>query len=85
MAVNGPLAKYIDDLVLWMRNMTIEEFYLGEHDPYKKLIPFNIKTYKEYSEGKNKLRIGYLESYDIIEPTPAVRRAVSETVEFLKS
>lgn len=49
MGVNGPLAKYIDDLVLWMKNMTTEEFYLGEHDPYKKLISFDIKTFRDYS------------------------------------
>jgi hypothetical protein len=60
MAVNGPLSTSVDSLALWMKNMTQEEFYQGEHDPYKKLIPFDIKTYKEYSEGNKKLRIGYI-------------------------
>lgn len=30
------------------------------------------------------MRIGYIESLELIEPTPAVRRAVVETVAFLK-
>ena len=39
MCVNGPLSKSVDSLALWMKNMTYEEFYLGEHDAYRKLIP----------------------------------------------
>ena len=84
MCVNGPLSKSVDSLALWMRNMTEEGFYFGEHDAYKKLIPFDVKTYKEYSEGNKKLKIGYIESLELIEPTPAVRRGVAETVAFLK-
>ena len=66
MCVNGPLATSVDSMTLWMKNMTIEEFYLGEHDPYKKVIPLDINTYKEYSEGKKKLKIGFIESFDLI-------------------
>ena len=46
MAVNGPLSKSCDSLTLWMKHMTNESFWKGEHDAYKKLIPFDIKTYK---------------------------------------
>jgi hypothetical protein len=45
-AVNGPLSKSIDSLALWMKIATTEEFYLGQHDAYKNLVPFNTKVYK---------------------------------------
>lgn len=60
MCVNGPLSTSIDSLALWLKNMTVEEFYQGEHDAYKKLIPFDTKVYKEYAEGNKKPKIGYL-------------------------
>ena len=40
--------------------MTEEDFYKGEHDAYRKVIPFDIKTYREYSQNKKKLRIGVI-------------------------
>ena len=84
MCVNGPLSGSVDSLALWMKSMTYEEFYLGEHDAYRRLIPLETKTYKEYSEGTRPLRIGFIESLELIEPTPANRRGVVETVAFLK-
>ena len=60
MCCNGPLGNSVDSLCLWMKNMTTQEFYLGEHDVSKKLHSFDIKTYKEYSNNKNKLKIGYI-------------------------
>lgn len=44
------MATSIDGLALWMRQMTTEQFYNGQPDAYKKLIPFDIKAYKLAAE-----------------------------------
>lgn len=63
---------------------TSEELYEGLNDPYVKLFPFDFKEYKEYQRPSRKLRIGYIESLELIECAPTCRRAIRESVDFLK-
>lgn len=56
---NGPLARSVDSLALWMHVATNESYYEGSNDPSIKLIPFDFKLYKHVSENKKKLKIGY--------------------------
>jgi fatty acid amide hydrolase len=58
--MNGPLARSIDSLALWVYVTTTESFYEGFHDPYIKLMPFNFKLYKEIDNIRRPLRIGYI-------------------------
>lgn len=58
--MNGPLARSIDSLALWVHITTTESYYAGLHDPYIKLIPFDFKLYKQIENIKTKLRIGYI-------------------------
>ena len=39
--VLGPIARCTNDLALWMKTATCEEFYKGHNDPYVKLRPFD--------------------------------------------
>ena len=41
----GPLAKSTEDLALWFKVATNENFYQGEIDPYIKNVPFNDEKY----------------------------------------
>lgn len=80
--ITGPLGKTIEDLALWLSTMSTEEYYNGRQDPYVKLRPFNSKLYREISVKK--LVIGYLESFDLIEPSSSMKRGVRETIEILR-
>lgn len=58
--MNSPLARSIDSLALWVHITTTESYYVGFHDPYIKLIPFDFKLYKQIEKIKTKLKIGYI-------------------------
>jgi hypothetical protein len=43
--VNGPMARSIDSLALYMKIITNEQYYDEMIDPYIKLFPFDLKAY----------------------------------------
>jgi hypothetical protein len=53
----------------------LTEKYNVDNDFYTKIIPFDDKTYLSYQK-KDRLRIGYFTSNDLLETTPATQRAV---------
>jgi Asp-tRNA(Asn)/Glu-tRNA(Gln) amidotransferase A subunit family amidase len=75
--VTGPLTQTVDGAALWMKAMTDESFYAGKHDPYMKLIPFDEKLYNETFTSKKRLKIGYFDSLEMIEPAPSMIRGVA--------
>lgn len=44
--ITGPLTKSVESAALWVKAMTTESFYNGNHDPYVRLIPFDSNKYK---------------------------------------
>jgi Asp-tRNA(Asn)/Glu-tRNA(Gln) amidotransferase A subunit family amidase len=56
-SVNGPLARTVDDLALWMK-IALNEKHQVERDPYLRLIPFDEKIYLQHQKER-KLKIGY--------------------------
>ena len=76
--ITGPLGKTIGDLALWLSTMSTEQYYNGRQDPYVKLRPFNSKLYKEIPSKK--LVIGYVDSFDLIEPSASMKRGVQEAI-----
>ena len=59
-AVNGPMARSVDDLALWMK-VALNEQYQVDKDPYTKLIPFDEK--QQQIEGAFKLREVYFKFF----------------------
>jgi hypothetical protein len=49
-----------------MSVMTTEQYYAGYSDPYIKLIPFDLKLYKQAQNPQKKLRIGYFKHLEMI-------------------
>ena len=80
--ITGPLGKSVGDLALWLSTMSTEQYYNGTQDPYVKLRPFNSKLYKEIPAKK--LVIGYVDSFDLIEPSASMKRGVQETIQILR-
>lgn len=80
--ITCPLAKSVGDLALWLSTMSTEEYYKGSQDPYVKLRPFNYKLYKEIPAKK--LVIGFIDSFDLIEPSASMKRGVQETIQILR-
>ena len=78
----GPLAKSTEDLALWLKVATNEDFYQGQIDPYVKNIPFNDEKYLK--SGKKHHTIGYFKNFDVFESTRASHRAIDETIAILK-
>jgi hypothetical protein len=37
----GPLGKSVDDIALWLKTVTDENYYKNSCDPYIKIFPFN--------------------------------------------
>jgi hypothetical protein len=58
-----------------MKTVTNEALFKGKNDPYNKNLPFDTKIYKEFQTKKN-LRIGYVKSLELVESSPASKRAV---------
>ena len=80
-SVNGPLARSVEDLALWMKTVCHQPFHTRP-DYFHRTVDFDVKKYK--SHAHQKLRIGYIKSYSIIEASPASQRAVEEVVALLK-
>ncbi|KAL2813849.1 amidase signature domain-containing protein [Aspergillus granulosus] len=76
LSVNGPMAKTLEEIVLWASTVVGQEPWLT--DP--KCVPIPWRTVKP----KDKLKIAVLYDDGIVTPTPPVARALSETVEKLK-
>lgn len=82
----GPLGSSPDDLALMMICATDVKHYQDnpKSDAYAQIVPFDTKLYKEISQSRG-LRIGYFESLQMVETTPASRRAVMEAVNAIRS
>ncbi|KAL3464859.1 amidase signature domain-containing protein [Aspergillus heterothallicus] len=72
LSVNGPMAKTLDEVVLWASTVVGQQPWLT--DPKCLPIPWRSVTPKE------KLRIGVLYTDGIVTPTPPVARGLKETV-----
>lgn len=77
MSVNGPMAKTLDDIVLFSKSVVDSEPWLV--DP--KCLPIPWRSV----EPKKKLKIAVLWNDKVVTPTPPVARALKETVEKLKT
>lgn len=75
----GPLARCVDDLELALQVLVPAN---GEHeDPMVPPVPLQSSRDVDLSQ----LRIGYYETDDMFIPSPAIRRAVNESMESLRS
>lgn len=76
MSVNGPMAKTLDDIVLFSKTIVDAQPWL--QDP--KCLPIPWRPV----EDKKSLKIAVLWNDGVVKPTPPVTRALKETVEKLK-
>ncbi|KAL4962410.1 amidase signature domain-containing protein [Aspergillus stella-maris] len=76
-SVNGPMAKTLDEIVLWAKTVVGQQPWLI--DP--KCLPIPWRPV----EVKKPLKIGVLYHDGLVTPTPPVARALEETVSKLKS
>jgi hypothetical protein len=83
--VIGPLGSSPNDLALIMKVSTELSSYEDnpQRDPYTKIFPFDVQLYKNISQSRT-FKIGYFETLDFIETSPASRRAVNEVVNVLR-
>ncbi|KAL2861175.1 amidase signature domain-containing protein [Aspergillus lucknowensis] len=77
LSVNGPLAKTLEEVVLWARTVVGQQPWI--RDP--KCLPIPWRSV----EPKQKLKIAVLWHDGIVMPTPPVTRALKETVDKLKT
>jgi len=72
----GPIARTVEDCVMFMKATLVPEMFT---DPTVPPIPFNLYEYKI----KDKLKIGWFESDGWFEPCATSKRAVRETIDAL--
>jgi len=77
-SVAGPIARTVDDCVLFLRSVWIPEYY--KFDNKMVPLPFNLKVY----EKKASFTIGYFVTDDWFEPCDAVKRGLLETITALE-
>ena len=75
-SVNGPLARTLEDVVLFSKTVVGMEPW--RHDP--KCLPMPWRAV----EPKPKLKLAVLWNDGVVTPTPPVQRALRETVEKLR-
>jgi amidase len=75
-SVNGPMAKTLEEIVLWARTVVGQQPWLT--DP--KCLPI---PWRDVEVTKS-LKIGVLHHDGLVTPTPPVTRALNETVQKLK-
>ena len=73
-AVNGPIARTVDDCALFMKALCVPDLFAG--DLNLPPLPFNDHIYN----NKSKLKIGYFKTDDWFEPCATSKRALNEVI-----
>jgi len=73
----GPIARTVDDCVLFMKATLVPEMFLGDLNVAP--IPFNNEMY----EREDKLKIGYFSTDGWFEPCATSKRAIRESIDAL--